>query len=66
MQVSKGDILVQNFDPTAGNVFGIQGDFTLNFEVFRQGDDELDGHASSPQQPGSLANVKLIRRTKLS
>jgi hypothetical protein len=62
----KGDVLVQNFDPTTGNVFGIQGDFTLNFEVSRQGDDELDGRASSPQQPGSLANVKLTRRTKLS
>jgi hypothetical protein len=61
----KANILVQKFDPLAGNVLGIEGDFSLNFELTPNGNDELRGQASTPAAPGFGLKVKLTRRANL-
>ena len=61
----KADVLVQNFDALIGNVMGIKGDFTLNFELTAQGNDELQGQASTPSKPGFGLKARLVRRGNL-
>jgi hypothetical protein len=59
------EVLVQNFDPLIGNVLGIKGDFTLKFDLTANGNDELQGQASTPSAPGFGLKAKLRRRAAL-
>ena len=61
----RASILVQNFNPSIGDVMGIQGDYTLNLVLKLQGN-ELEGQGSTPSAPGFNMRVKLTRRAHLS
>jgi T3SS negative regulator,GrlR len=62
----KATVLVQSFDPSVGNILGIQGDFTLDLDLQVTGDNQLDGTASSPQDPGTVVSVNLVRKSPLT
>jgi hypothetical protein len=59
------EVLVQNFDAQIDNVLGIKGDFTLNFDMVRKADDQLEGQASTPAAPGFGLKARLRRRSLL-
>jgi hypothetical protein len=61
----RADVLVQNFNPSVGNVLGISGDFTLNLRVAKTGNGILQGDGSTPSAPGFGLKVKLTRRAKM-
>ena len=58
----KANVLVQNFDPLIGNVLGIKGDYSLKFEMTANGNNELQGQATTPMAPGFGLKAKLTRR----
>jgi hypothetical protein len=61
----QASVLVQNFNPSIGNVLGITGDFTLNLRVVAIGIGILQGEGSTPAAPGFGLKVKLTRRAKM-
>ncbi len=60
----RATVEVQNFDPSIGDVMGIQGNYTLNLVLKLEGD-ELHGQGSTPSAPGFNMRVRLTRRANL-
>lgn len=60
----RASVLVQNFDPSVGEVMGIQGDYTLNLTLKLNGD-VLEGQGTVSTAPDFPMRVKLTRRARL-
>ncbi len=60
----KASVLVQNFDPSIGEVMGVQGDYTLNLTLKLDGD-VMEGQGTISTSPGFAMRVKLTRRARL-
>lgn len=60
----RASVLVQNFDPSVGEVMGVKGDYTLNLTLKVNGD-VMEGQGTISSTPGFAMRVKLTRRARL-